>query len=246
MKKLLPLFFFLLIGFSGVGQEDNFHFTQLKSTGATEDIKISLPKSGLEKKGDYTDNLLYINKSTVDFDDLKFVSSFTQKAYIKMWINGPGAEGPWIEIVNSGDKVDPPFVLSAGDLQSVLGDARNGTYTLRIAGSAKNRPTENAERDTTFSEVIDLTLMVDAGEDEENLEKEEFSYYPNPVKTQLNLRAPEPIRSVKLYNVLGQQVLSYTPNNTDFQLNMKNLDSGIYIMKVSLNGSQKSYKVVKK
>ncbi|MGO1585374.1 MAG: T9SS type A sorting domain-containing protein, partial [Mesonia sp.] len=74
----------------------------------------------------------------------------------------------------------------------------------------------------------------------------QLNFYPNPVENQLNLRAETPIENLKVYTILGQEVLRESPNTLETQLQTQNLPTGIYLIKVTLQGVQKSYKIIKK
>ncbi len=73
-----------------------------------------------------------------------------------------------------------------------------------------------------------------------------FSYFPNPANTTINLKAIENIESVSIYNLLGQSVISKNINAVTSQVNISELATGTYIMKVSINGETGTYKVIKK
>ncbi|HLS29843.1 MAG TPA: T9SS type A sorting domain-containing protein, partial [Flavobacteriaceae bacterium] len=74
----------------------------------------------------------------------------------------------------------------------------------------------------------------------------DFTYYPNPVKDQLILKSGSQIESVEVYNLLGQNLISAQPNSLEAQIDTEKLQSGVYLMNVTLNGSQKTFRVVKK
>lgn len=72
-----------------------------------------------------------------------------------------------------------------------------------------------------------------------------FSYYPNPSSNQVNLSAEKNISKVELFNLLGQKVLSNTVNASQKQLNIANLQKGIYLMEVSIDNAKKTFKIIK-
>ncbi len=74
---------------------------------------------------------------------------------------------------------------------------------------------------------------------------EGFSYYPNPVKDQLFIKATNTITQVEIYNLLGQVVMSKKVNQLDTQLNVANLASGSYLMQVRINNSVKTFKLIR-
>ncbi len=72
-----------------------------------------------------------------------------------------------------------------------------------------------------------------------------FTYYPNPVKNQLTIKSANTVEKVEVFNMLGQRVISQNPNSNTPSVQMGELTSGVYLMKVSINGSQKSFQVIK-
>lgn len=53
------------------------------------------------------------------------------------------------------------------------------------------------------------------------------------------------MNSVSLYNMLGQHVVSQKLNNTKESVNISELQSGVYIATISIDGASKSFKIVK-
>jgi len=80
----------------------------------------------------------------------------------------------------------------------------------------------------------------------ENLDSYEFKLYPNPVDDRLTLDASENITSLSVFNTLGQQVKYFTPLTTKADLDISDLDSGIYFIKVQIKDKMGMYKIVKK
>jgi hypothetical protein len=72
-----------------------------------------------------------------------------------------------------------------------------------------------------------------------------FSAYPNPVKDVLNISYATEISSVRVINMIGQEVLSKNINATSSQVDMSQLSAGTYIVNVTLGDTIKTLKVVK-
>ena len=72
---------------------------------------------------------------------------------------------------------------------------------------------------------------------------ENFNYALN--NNQLTLQASNPLENIRLFNLLGQQVLTKKLSNTDETLNINTLDTGIYIAKVTIQGNIKTFKIIK-
>lgn len=71
-------------------------------------------------------------------------------------------------------------------------------------------------------------------------------FYPNPMNNVLNIQADTTIDQVIIYNVLGQAVLVQNVNSTSVQLNVSELASGSYMMKVTSEGTTVTHQVVRK
>jgi hypothetical protein len=80
----------------------------------------------------------------------------------------------------------------------------------------------------------------------ENVNAIPFTYYPNPVTDVLNIAAPADITSIKVYNLLGQELLSKTVNTANAVLDMGILTSGTYIVNVTANNTVKTFRVTKR
>jgi hypothetical protein len=72
-----------------------------------------------------------------------------------------------------------------------------------------------------------------------------FQAYPNPVNNVLNLQANENISKVAIYNVLGQEVYSAKINAMTSSVDMSSMASGAYFVKVNINGTEGTVKVIK-
>uniref|UniRef100_UPI004048D69F T9SS type A sorting domain-containing protein n=1 Tax=Flavobacterium sp. TaxID=239 RepID=UPI004048D69F len=72
-----------------------------------------------------------------------------------------------------------------------------------------------------------------------------FSAYPNPVKDVLNISYTSEISSVRVINMIGQEVLSRNINATSSQVDMSHLSAGTYIVNVTVGDAIKTLKVVK-
>jgi len=73
-----------------------------------------------------------------------------------------------------------------------------------------------------------------------------FNYYPNPVVDRLNISYKEIISNVQIFNLLGQKVMSLSPNSTESSIDMSALTTGNYLVKVISQNSSNTFKVIKK
>ena len=91
-----------------------------------------------------------------------------------------------------------------------------------------------------------VQLVYDPNLGTDKFAKSQFSYYPNPTRNELNITAAKSISKVELFNILGQSVQSEMVNDTQKQLNISNLQNGIYLMEVTIENAKESFKIIKK
>lgn len=91
--------------------------------------------------------------------------------------------------------------------------------------------------------TADITCGV-VGMDNNSIEG--LVFYPNPMNNLLNIQADTTIDTVTIYNVLGQVVLFQNVNTTSVQLNVSELASGSYMMKITSEGSTETHQVVRR
>ena len=72
-----------------------------------------------------------------------------------------------------------------------------------------------------------------------------FSYYPNPVNNTLTLNAQQAINNVSIFNMLGQEVIKSAPNAVSKAIDMSNLQSGAYFVKVTVGTTVETIRVIK-
>ncbi|NHM03821.1 T9SS type A sorting domain-containing protein [Flavobacterium celericrescens] len=79
----------------------------------------------------------------------------------------------------------------------------------------------------------------------DSFDNNSFVAYPNPVKDVFNVSYTSEISSVRVMNLLGQEVLSRDVNATSTQIDMSQLSTGAYIVNVTVGDTIKTIKVVK-
>lgn len=72
-----------------------------------------------------------------------------------------------------------------------------------------------------------------------------FNFHPNPVKNSLFISNGENIDTIEITSILGQRVMAKNINELQTEINMSELQKGIYFVKVSSNGQQKTVKIIK-
>jgi hypothetical protein len=101
--------------------------------------------------------------------------------------------------------------------------------------------TDNSEGPFT----IDISTSDTVGLSVEDNVIEGFSIYPNPVNDRLHLTALDNIDELSVYNLLGQEVLRTQPKVLSTEVDMSNLPTGMYVVKVRVGEQLGTYRIVK-
>ena len=132
------------------------------------------------------------------------------------------------------------------------------TYIITIDGGVVNANPVPFQADTTLG-AIDF-FSIDANNNfwlddvlftggtlgiEDNFTANNFSVSPNPVKDVLNIRSTNTVDMIQVYDLLGKLVLETTPEIISPSLNMSELSSGIYLVKVTIGDVSKTVKIIK-
>lgn len=78
-----------------------------------------------------------------------------------------------------------------------------------------------------------------------NFSAETFKVYPNPASTELTIDSANNINNISVINMLGQEVFSRKVSSTLETINISNLQSGIYLVKVDGNNGSSTQKFTK-
>ena len=152
---------------------------------------------------------------------------------------------------NSSDLVYSTTSYGAGPFTgsiTVPAATPSGTYRMRIMTDyLDSNPGDDSACGFASGrgEVEDYLVIVDNTLQSENFINSNFVAYPNPVKDVLNLSYSSEITSVKVINLLGQEVISKKVNNTTSQIDMTNLSAGAYIVNITVDDVVKTIKVIK-
>lgn len=95
-----------------------------------------------------------------------------------------------------------------------------------------------------FGQALDFTLNVETLSNEK-FETNALSVHPIPTQDLLNINYNSKLETVKVYSLLGQEVLSEDPSSEDVQLNVSTLNPGIYLVKLFTENAQHSLKFIK-
>jgi hypothetical protein len=112
----------------------------------------------------------------------------------------------------------------------------NTTYFVNVAYPSGTADLPEGIFDLSVSST---TLSID------EIVSKGFYFYPNPVKNVLKMRANEVIHQVYLYNILGKEIKRHNQSDLSAEINMSDLSSGIYFVKVEVGNASGSFKIIK-
>jgi hypothetical protein len=126
------------------------------------------------------------------------------------------------------------------------GDATAGTNAIAALTQLVDGTTYYAVSvvGTCRSSVLAVTVTV-------VLEKESFDikslkFYPNPVVDILTISYSNEITSVQVYDISGRQIRNMSPNSNLVTVDLSDLATSVYVVKVFANDASSEFKVVKK
>ena len=73
-----------------------------------------------------------------------------------------------------------------------------------------------------------------------------FSYYPNPVNSILNIFYSQELTNVKVFSMLGQQLLAKEVNANNTQIDLSSYANGVYFIQVATESATKTIRVIKR
>ncbi|WNM18307.1 T9SS type A sorting domain-containing protein [Flavobacterium capsici] len=108
------------------------------------------------------------------------------------------------------------------------------TYYVRVSGYSAN-------------DVGTFCLRVSRNQDLSNgdFSNNSFSFSPNPVRNILTINNGQEMTQIEVYNLVGQKIKQYDVNTTSAQIDMSNLQTGAYLLKITSNDAVKTIKVLK-
>ncbi|WP_309642117.1 T9SS type A sorting domain-containing protein [Flavobacterium sp.] len=118
---------------------------------------------------------------------------------------------------------------------TLLQDDTTYYVTQTVSGCESNRST-NSNR---FAVTTNLVLS------NESFSANSFSVYPNPVDEMLTINAKENLKSIVIYNAIGQQILHLNPDQKELQINTASFNTGVYFLKLNTQKESSTLKIIK-
>ena len=146
---------------------------------------------------------------------------------------GNGGDGDLV--FGSWENVSVPLSHFVG-----LGWATDNFFQFKL-GSTSDLNTKTVYFDNMYFSVNAGTVL-----NVNDFELGSVNIYPNPTNTVWNIKTNnQNIKTVQVFDILGKQVITLTPNSTEVSIDASGLNDGIYLAKVTSNNSTITVKLVK-
>ncbi len=99
---------------------------------------------------------------------------------------------------------------------------------------------------TVTSAEYSFTTEADPALSAASFEATTFSLYPNPAKSSISIKSKSQLTSIEIFNQLGQRVMQVEADSMiENTININDLKSGIYFMKILAGNQEKTMKFIK-
>lgn len=196
-------------------------------------------------------------------DDIDATSATNNDGFISAGNCGTMNDGIWYKVVGNGENITISATSFDWDGKLAVYTGTCGNFTCYDSVDAELA--DYAEVLTITSSVIGTAYYINFGyfdavdkaegpaiieitSDVLNVDENQFKsfvVYPNPVKDLLNLSLGEKIFNVEIYNLLGQRMVTKTVDAAQVQMDLSDLSSGSYLVKVVSEKETKTIKVLK-
>jgi len=148
-------------------------------------------------------------------------------------------------VYSAGEPILETNQVACGDDGQAAGEmlefaaTPGATYYIRVWSDGALPPV-SGRVEGTFNVTADAALSTDEFDN-----PAVFTFYPNPVRNTLTLNAQNNIEDIRMYNMLGQEVMNAQPQAVDSELDMSSLETGTYFVQVTIASITKTVRVVK-
>ena len=183
----------------------------------------------------------------VSVQDLNTGCTSSDSIIVSQSTGVPSPSGPISQIFNPGQTLAYLTVSGSNILWYALATNKNTTSTpLPLSTLLADGTTYYASQTIGGMEsAARLPVTVYTALGMPNNEILSLKYAPNPVKDVLSLESSSILKLVQVYNLLGQKVYEKSFNNTHALIDLSNLNTGNYVVKVQGEMGQKTVKIIK-
>jgi hypothetical protein len=104
---------------------------------------------------------------------------------------------------------------------------------VRLRFADVDNPTAGKPLDAGIIVVDNITFSFDSNLSTKNISLEQFNMYPNPNHGLLNINYQGTINKVQIFDITGKQVLTNNGFEKSTQIDISNLHSGLYLVKLT-------------
>lgn len=152
-------------------------------------------------------------------------------------------------LTSNGTSFSSPIIAGAvASLWSAVPILKNDVVmqAIRESASLYNNPTDLMGYGIpNFADALNALLL---NVNDQELQENNFSLYPNPVTTEINILFPKTADNAlfALYNILGEKIFQTNISTINNSVDVSGLSSGMYIASITSNNKTTSYKIIKK
>lgn len=208
------------------------------------------------------DNYQGLNKTVAQLQTEVNYNANLDWDFVSIWTIREGQGYPYFKIKSdfrsiissSVNDESQGSIFPIGDISVADGSSKSYTITPEDGYEIESVLVDNVNIGTNatynFSNIIANHSikanfrLINLGTKDENLVG--LKAYPNPTNAILTLSYSQNISSVEVFNLIGQTVFIKDLNSNEGQINISDLSSGTYLMKVTADGKTKTIKIVKR
>lgn len=149
-----------------------------------------------------------------------------------------GNSGTWTDIDNGTIRVEADWTSGViNDLPLPANLDLPGTNSIYIRWIMTDNNTTGTTQDIVtvdaFSKIDDILVKGTASSGTEDIIYDsQLHVFPNPAENFINIKHKEIIKSINIFDITGQSIMSYDNNTTSCNINIEKLSKGNYILKI--------------
>ena len=229
-----------MLGYNGANSASCYTITATATTvtgcASTYDVSTNGSISGAATIP-FNTNITGLISPTGDIDNYKFV--ITTGGTITITLTTLPADYD-LKLLNSAGTQLAISQAGGTTSETINYTAVAGTYYAQAFGY-------NGANSSTVCYTLKVQLGTATKEEQGLISSTKISAFPNPVTNKVNLNIPDikGTAALKVFDMYGKMVLQTSTSNINSEMDLSNLLSGVYMIKVINNGSERMVKVVK-
>lgn len=191
------------------------------------------------------ENNLVFDVPTTQYENISLSLAVTSNGGAEILLLEYWDGSQWItnNIPNPSQAITTDYQILEFDLSNVALAEDNPNFRIRMRFDGLDMTVDNSD------EVIINNIALSGGKILSTDNFDPFStvkVYPNPTSTLVNIETSVKVDAISVYSIYGQEVYKYYPKELKSQINMEAFTSGIYLVKVVSNNSEKTLRIIKR